>query len=66
MKSTPVFLPTMAVFFALGACTKQGTVEAPKFDPKYVAVEADKGNLGPLKELNAACRTEVEKIGNGQ
>ena len=45
------------------ACTKQETVEAPKFDPKYIAAEADKGNLGPLTELNNACSAEVEKNG---
>ncbi len=48
---------------ALIACTKQETVEAPKFDPKYIAAEADKGNLGPLTELNNACSAEVEKNG---
>jgi hypothetical protein len=62
MKSILV-LSTIAAFFALAACTKQETFEAPRFDPKYVAVEADRGNLGPLKELNAACRAEVEKSG---
>ena len=55
--------------FLIGAvvvfgCSKQEpTVEAVKFDPKFIAAEADKGNLGPLKELNAACSSEVEKHG---
>lgn len=31
------------------------------FDPKFIASEADKGNLVPLKELNAACSREVER-----
>lgn len=62
MKFRLAFLPTIAVV-ALAACTRQETVEAPKFDPKYVATEADKGNLGPLTELNHACTAEVEKNG---
>ncbi|NDZ17129.1 hypothetical protein C7T35_27965 [Variovorax sp. WS11] len=61
MKFTLIFVPTIAI--ALAACTKQETVEAPKFDPKYVAAEADRGNLGPLTELNNACSAEVEKNG---
>lgn len=62
MKLRLAFLPAIAVV-VLAACTRRETVEAPKFDPKYVAAEADKGNLGPLKELNAACSAEVEKGG---
>lgn len=62
MKFRLAFLPAIAVV-ALAACTKQEMVEAPKFDPKYVAAEADKGNLGPLTELNNACSAEVEKKG---
>ncbi|MEJ8852142.1 hypothetical protein [Variovorax rhizosphaerae] len=45
-------------------CSKQEPkVEAMKFDPKLIAAEADNGNLGPLKELNAACSSEFEKNG---
>ena len=38
-------------------------VETTKFDPAYIAAEADKGNLGPLTELNTACSAEFEKSG---
>lgn len=48
----------------LAACGKQEKpTETAKFDPKYIAAEADKGNLGPLKDLNSACSGEVEKTG---
>ncbi|WP_038214262.1 hypothetical protein [Xenophilus azovorans] len=44
-------------------CNKQERVEAPRFDPEYIAAEADKGNLGPLTEVNEACSAEVKKNG---
>jgi len=48
----------------LAGCSKQEPrVGPPKFDPKYIAAEADKGNLQPLKDLNAACSGEIEKTG---
>ncbi len=54
----------MAAIISVAGCGNQETpVEAAKFDPKYIAAEADKGNLGPLTELNAACSAEVEKNG---
>ena len=46
------------------ACTKQDVVESPTFDARTIASEADKGNLGPLKDLNAACSAEVERTGS--
>jgi hypothetical protein len=52
-----------ALVLALVGCSKQETAEAPKFDPKYIAAEADKGNLAPLTELNTACSSEVQKNG---
>jgi hypothetical protein len=56
------------VIYALAAmtmagCGKQETSESPAFDPKYIAAEADKGNLEPLKKLNAACSAEVQRTG---
>ena len=52
------------VVSAVAGCGKQeGPVNAVKFDPKYIAAEADKGNLAPLTELNTACSAEVEKNG---
>lgn len=45
------------------ACTKQEVVESQKFDAKAIAAEADRGNLGPLTELNDACSSEVQKNG---
>lgn len=56
-------MAAVAAIFVVAACTKQETAESPKFDPKYIAAEADKGNLGPLTELNSACSAEVEKSG---
>ena len=53
----------LAALLGLNACSKQETTESPRFDPKMIAAEADKGNLGPLKDLNAACSAEVEKTG---
>ena len=44
----------------LASCGKQEEArQTGTFDAKYIAAEADKGNLGPLKELNAACSAEV-------
>lgn len=52
------------VVIVVAGCGKQDApVEATRFDPKYIAAEADKGNLGPLTELNTACSAEVEKNG---
>jgi hypothetical protein len=42
---------------------KEESLPAPRFDAKVIAAEADKGNLGPLTELNKACTEEVEKNG---
>jgi len=47
----------------VAACTKQQVSESPNLDAKAIAAEADKGNLGPLTELNNACSAEVEKNG---
>ena len=47
----------------VAACTKQEVAQSPKFDANTIAAEADKGNLGPLTELNDACSAEVEKNG---
>ena len=63
MKTPLLTMAAVAATFLAVACTKQETAESPKFDPRYVAAEADNGNLGPLKELNAACSTEVAKSG---
>jgi len=42
-------------------CGQEEKQPALGFDPKFIASEADKGNLVPLKELNAACSREVER-----
>jgi hypothetical protein len=58
------FIALFTIAAALvAACSKEEVVESPQFDAKVIAAEADSGNLGPLKELNAACTTEVEKSG---
>ncbi|RYX88829.1 MAG: hypothetical protein EOO28_35030 [Comamonadaceae bacterium] len=54
-----IFGPTL-----LSSCGKEEPVEeVPAFDAKRIAAEADRGNIEPLKELNSACRSEVEKKG---
>lgn len=63
MRNSFLTMAAVAAIFLVAACTKQETAELPKFDPKYIAAEADKGNLGPLTELNSACSAEVEKNG---
>lgn len=50
-----------AVTAVLMGCEK--TDEGAAFDAQFVAIEADKGNLGPMTELVKACRAEVEKYG---
>ena len=60
-KSVVIILFVVSTFLA--GCTKEELVESPKFDAKAIAAEADKGNLGPLKDLNAACSSEMEKTG---
>ncbi|MFM9428034.1 hypothetical protein RCH10_004496 [Variovorax sp. GrIS 2.14] len=63
-KQTLVQSATLIGIVLVAGCGKQESpVEAAKFDPVYIAAEADKGNLGPLTELNAACKSEVEKNG---
>lgn len=49
----------------IGGCNKpqEEVISAPRFDAAVVAAEADKGNIGPLTELNNACSAEVEKNG---
>lgn len=54
-------LATVAV--ALAACGKDQSQDAKAFDTAFVAAEADKGNLVPLKELSKACHREVLKHG---
>lgn len=63
MKDPFLTVAAVATIFLAAACTKQETAEARKFDPRYIAGEADKGNLSPLTELNSACSAEVEKSG---
>lgn len=49
-----------ALVSGCGQEEKQPTIG---FDPKFIASEADKGNLLPLEELNAACSAEVNSAG---
>jgi hypothetical protein len=52
----------LCVLVMLTACEKKEALpSAVRFDPPYIAAEADKGNLAPLVELNAACSAEVKK-----
>jgi len=51
----------LAAAMLLGACEQQEA--ARTFDPEFIAREADGGNLEPLKQLNAACRSEAIKHG---
>ena len=51
----------LAAAMLLGACEQKEA--ARTFDPEFIAREAAKGNLAPLKELNAACRREALEQG---
>jgi hypothetical protein len=53
---------TLAALSMVG-CGKPEAIETTKFDAEHIAAEADKGNLGPLSELNDACSAEVKKNG---
>lgn len=53
----------IGVLLVAGCGKQEAGVEAVKFDPKFIAAEADKGNLAPLTELNTACSAEIEKNG---
>lgn len=54
----------MLASILLASCSKQEEAgEAARFDARYIAAEADKGNLLPLTELNGACTEEVLKNG---
>ncbi len=61
------YLYTLVIYalaaLVLTGCGKQETIETTKFDAKYIAAEADKGNLQPLTELNNACSAEVQRNG---
>ena len=50
-------------FLLMGCGQEPGAGEAATFDPKIIAAEADRGNLEPLKTLNAACSAEVKNYG---
>ena len=63
MNKKNLLWPFVGALLMLAACSKQEAVESPKFDAKVIAAEADKGNLGPLTELNNACSAEVDKNG---
>jgi hypothetical protein len=63
MKPSLYIVGLAAAAALVAGCSKEEADEARKFDPKFIASEADKGNLGPLKELNAACSAEVDKQG---
>ena len=47
----------------LGGCGREEKESRPVYDPRYIASEADRGNLNPLAELNAACSAEVNRTG---
>jgi hypothetical protein len=50
-----------AFAMALSACGNDGVEEGKAFDAAFVAAEADKGNLAPLKALMDECKHEVER-----
>ena len=62
MKPNALYIAAVGLIF-LSACSKEEAVETKRFDAKVIAAEADRGNLGPLTELNSECSTEVEKNG---
>lgn len=48
---------------SLTGCEKEDAHDGTTFDAAFVAAEADKGNLGPLKALVDACHAEVKSRG---
>ncbi|MEZ2299415.1 hypothetical protein [Variovorax sp. RCC_210] len=48
----------------LAACGKDDAAKDKSFDAAFVAAEADKGNLEPLKALVDACHAEASKQGH--
>ena len=65
MKKSSIAYALLLITLGFAGCSKpqEEVTAAPRFDAKTVAAEADKGNLGPLTELNSACSAEVEKNG---
>ncbi len=65
MKNQTCLLLLLVSVLIVAGCgeSEEKAAEGPKFDPKYIAAEADQGNLGPLTELNTACSAEVQKNG---
>jgi hypothetical protein len=61
MTTKPLLVGLLAAALLLGACEQHEA--ARTFDPKFIAQEADRGNLEPLKQLNEACRSEALKHG---
>lgn len=53
----------LAVFGVMLVGCGQEEERGGGFDPKFIASEADKGNLAPLRELNGACSNEVREEG---
>ncbi|MGJ7574855.1 hypothetical protein ACSFBX_30320 [Variovorax sp. RB2P76] len=51
------------VAMALAACGNDQAQEAAAYDAAFVAAQADKGNLVPLKTLVDACHAEVKRQG---
>jgi hypothetical protein len=45
----------------LAACGKDDVAQDKSFDAAFVAAEADRGNLAPLKSLMDRCKSEVEQ-----
>ena len=60
----PHSIAAVLSFFLMNGCGNEHAAgDAATFDSKLIAAEADKGNLEPLKKLNAACSAEVKQYG---
>ena len=59
-----LFCVVVVASMFMTACSKEEEAVSSKFDAKFIAAEADKGNLAPLTELNSACSAEVKKSGS--
>lgn len=57
------FCAAVACAAALCACDEIIGSNESALDPKFVAAEADRGNLVPLNELAKACHRETQKYG---
>lgn len=64
MCSFKIFVSCSLAFVTVSfaACGNQSNSSALEVDAAFVAAEADRGNLDPLKDLGIACHAETVKL----